>query len=314
MRDASRRLLVLRLSALGDVIHTIPAVVALRQAMPETTISWAVEAPYRELVELVAGVEAVPVRMKRWGKAPLASRKEAGAALRAMRQADTSIDFQGLIKSAALGWVSGAKTRYGFAAEAIREKPALLFTNRKIAVDPAKHVIDQNLQLAAGVAGALPDVHPEWDRFPADPAHKLDACRGAVVFLPGAGKANKLWPVERFRQLAAALQHPVVTVWGPAERPLAEAIGAPLAPPTDLRELAFALRHAALVIGGDTGPLHLAAALGTKVVGLYGPTDPRRNGPYGQLDHCVVSNGTEKCMESISVEEVVTTVARVLGE
>ncbi|MEA2488437.1 MAG: heptosyltransferase [Acidobacteriota bacterium] len=314
MTDASRRLLVLRLSALGDVIHTIPAVVALRQALPGTTISWAVEEPYRELVELVAGVETIPVRMKRWGRAPLASRKDAGAALRAIRRADASVDFQGLIKSAALGWLSGASTRYGFARAAIREKPALLFINRQIPVDPAKHVVEQNLQLAAGIAGTLPPVHPEWDRFPADPEHKLAACRGAIVFLPGAGKPNKLWPIERFRQLAAALKRPVVTVWGPAERALAEAIGAPMAPPTNLRELAFALRHAALVIGGDTGPLHLAAALGTKVVGLYGPTDPHRNGPYGQLDRCVVASPSAKWMESISVEEVVTTVARVLAE
>lgn len=314
MTDASRRLLVLRLSALGDVIHTIPAVVALRDALPGTAISWVVEAPYRELVELVAGVETIPVRMKRWGRAPLASRGDARAALRAMRNAGTSVDFQGLIKSAALAWLSGAEVRYGFASDAIREKPALLFTNRKVPVDPGRHVVEQNLQLAAGVAGELAATHPAWDRFPADPEGKLDACRDAIVLLPGAGKANKVWRTERFAELARALGSRAVTVWGPGERDLAEAIGAPMAPPTDLRELAFALRHAALVIGGDTGPLHLAAALGTKVVGLYAPTDPRRNGPYGQLDHCVTAGPSAKWMESISVERVMTTVARVLAE
>jgi lipopolysaccharide heptosyltransferase I len=315
MSDASRRLLVLRLSALGDVIHTIPAVVALRDALPDTKISWVVEAPYRELVELVAGVETIPVRMKRWGRAPLGSRVEVGAALRDLRKADTAVDFQGLIKSAALAWLSGAKARYGFASDAIREKPALLFTNRKIPVDPAKHIVEQNLQLAAGILGRdLPPAEPAWDRFPADPEHKLDAFRGAVVLLPGAGKANKLWPTGRFAQLAQTLPKPVVTVWGPGERHLAEAIGAPMTPPTNLRELAYALRHAALVIGGDTGPLHLAAALGTPVIGLYGPTDPRRNGPYGQLGHCLTAAASTKWMESISVEEVMTTAARVLAE
>ncbi len=110
------RLLVLRLSALGDVIHTIPAVAGLRDAH----VQWVVEAPYRELVEIVAGVEAIPVRYKKWGKSLLASRGDMAAAVRAMRGANVSIDFQGLVKSAALGVVAGAKTRVGFDSRAIR--------------------------------------------------------------------------------------------------------------------------------------------------------------------------------------------------
>ncbi len=308
-----KRLLVLRLSALGDVIHTIPAVVAIREANPEVTISWVVEEPYRELVEIGAGVEAIPVRLKKWGKSPLASRREIRAALRAMRGADASIDYQGLVKSAALGWLSGAKTRIGFDADAIREKPALLFTNAKVRVDTTQHVIDQNLSLgvrwrshrAVPAATALPN-------FPRN--NNLDAYAGSIVLLPGAGKANKLWPVDRFRELARLLGEKALVVWGPGERELAEAIGARMAPPTNLRELAWILQHAQLVIGGDTGPLHLAVALGTKVVGLYGPTDPRRNGPYGQLDHCVNRFPTTKWMESIPVEEVMTMAQRVAAE
>ena len=87
-----------------------------------------------------------------------------------------------------------------------------------------------------------------------------------------------------------------------------------MAPPTNLRELAWLLKNARVVIGGDTGPLHLAAALGTRVVGLYGPTDPRRNGPYGQLSHVIDRFPSTKSMESISVEEVMNTVERVLAE
>ena len=305
------RLLVLRLSALGDVIHTIPAVVSLRDA---AQIAWVVEAPYRELVELVAGVETIPVRMKKEPRTAL-------AAIRRMRGYDVSIDFQGLIKSALLPWAARVKERVGFKEP--RERVSRLFTNRRVRVDTTKHVIEQNLELGRGAlasrrlngrrlvapggrgggdaadsAGA--DVGaPLWNAYPTP----VDA-HGEIILLPGAGKANKLWPVERFRDLAKRLGDRALVVWGPGERERAEAIGARLAPPTNLRELAFLLQQAKVVIGGDTGPLHLAAALGTNVVGLYGPTDPRRNGPYGQLDHCVNAYVTTKSMDSIRVEEV----------
>ncbi|HET7434878.1 MAG TPA: glycosyltransferase family 9 protein, partial [Thermoanaerobaculia bacterium] len=140
------RLLVLRLSALGDVIHTLPAVAALRGV---AEVSWVVEAPYRELVEIVAGVHAIPVRIKQWPS----GMRDALRSIRAVR-ADTSVDFQGLIKSSALGFASGANQRYGFAANAIREKAALLFTNHHVSVDTTKHVIEQNLELARAVVGA----------------------------------------------------------------------------------------------------------------------------------------------------------------
>ncbi len=311
------RVLVLRLSALGDVIHTIPAVAGLR----ELKVQWVVEAPYRELVEIVAGVETIPVRYRKWGKSLSTSRGDIAAAVRAMRGADVSIDFQGLVKSAALGVLAGAKTRIGFDRHAIREKPALLFTNRKVHVDISKHVIDQNIELAlSGVTGsqpvtgraespALQKETGNWSAFPQNT--NLDAFTGKIVFLPGAGKPNKLWPVERFRELARHVGSDAVAVWGPGERELAEATGAGVAPPTNLRELAFILQQARVVIGGDTGPLHLAAALGTKVIGLYGPTDPRRNGPYGQLDHCIDRFRTTKWMESITVEEVMTILERI---
>lgn len=308
-----KRLLVLRLSALGDVIHTIPAVVAIRDRNPDLEISWVVEEPYRELVEIGAGVEAIPVRLKKWGKAPLASRADMRVALRAMRGADASIDYQGLVKSAALGWLSGAATRVGFDQKAIREKPALLFTNEKVHVDTTQHVIDQNFELGArwhghrGVRQAS-----QLLNFPRN--NDLDAYDGSIVLLPGAGKPNKLWPVDRFRELARLIGEKALVVWGPGEQTLAEGIGARMAPPTNLRELAWILQQARLVIGGDTGPLHLAVALGAKVVGLYGPTDPRRNGPYGQLDHCVNRFPTTKWMESIPVEEVMKMVERVAAE
>ena len=304
-------LLVYRLSALGDVIHTIPAVTLLRDALPETHIRWVVEEPYRELVELVAGVEAIPVRLKKWSRAPLKSRRDIRTAMRAMRGADVAVDFQGLIKSAALASLSRAKLRYGFDAQAIREKAALMFLNRRVAVDTNAHVVEQNLELARAVAPGGREGRAAWDDFPSGDFPELDH---SVVLLPGAGKVNKLWPVERFRELARHIGDRAVAVWGPGERELAEQISARVSPPTNLRQLARVLQRAELVIGADTGPLHLAAALGTKVVGLYGPTNPRRNGPYGQLNRCIDRFGSTKTMESISVDEVMSKVAEVRAE
>lgn len=308
-----KNVMVLRLSALGDVIHTIPAVVSLRD---HARITWAVEAPYRELVELVAGVATIPMRLKKWPKAPFAHRAEIGAAYRALRGGfDEAIDFQGLIKSAVLMRLSGARVRYGFDRDAIREKQATWFANRHVRVDTAKHVVDQNLELAAGAIGApVVDAHiaGAWDAFPLDSG--FDALKDSVVLLPGAGKPNKLWPSGRFMELAKRIGPRALAVWGPGERELADAIGARVAPPTNLRELAWLLRSARVVIGADTGPLHLADALGTKVIGLYGPTDPRRNGPYRQLHRCVDHFQSAKSMESISVEEVMKALERVDAE
>jgi lipopolysaccharide heptosyltransferase I len=285
-------ILVLRLSALGDVIHTIPAVTALKET---ADVRWVVEAPYRELVEMVAGVEAIPVRMKQWVRSP----SLISEAIRAMRGADTSIDFQGLIKSAMLGWLAGAKERVGFDKKAIREKPALLFTNRKVQVDTTKHVIEQNLQLINRATGQPGN----WETYAG-----LGVGGEGIVILPGAGKPNKLWPAARWREVAKRTN--ALIAWGPNERALADEIGGRIAPPTNLRELASLLRDAKLVIGGDTGPLHLAAAMGTPVVGLYGATQVWRNGPYGQLDRCIQA----KSMDEISVEQVMSVVERVEAE
>ncbi len=307
-------LLVVRLSALGDVIHAIPAVAMLRDAMPGLRIGWAVESPYCQIVEIVARVNAIPASLKRWSRSPIGSRREIANFRQSIRGFGTAIDFQGLIKSAVIAQISGAKLRYGFDRKAIREKAALLFVNRPIAVDQSRHVIEWNIALARAIApnAAVPPV--DFVPFAEDAAGRLTDARGAIVLLPGAGRADKLWPVSRFREIADRFGERVLLLWGPGEESLARAVGARMAPATNLRELAYALRHAALVVGGDTGPLHLAAALGTNVVGLYGPTDPRRNGPYGQLHRCVSTFETSKSMQGIAVRDVMVMIERTLSD
>ncbi|HEY2324483.1 MAG TPA: glycosyltransferase family 9 protein [Thermoanaerobaculia bacterium] len=285
------KLLVVRLSALGDVIHTIPAVVGLKQKYDD--IAWAVETPYRELVETVANVRAIPVSLKKWSFANVKSARDN------VRGFDVAIDFQGLIKSALLARASGAKERIGFASPYIKEKPAAWFLTKKVAIDPAGHVVDWNLQLA-GVT------MPEVDFAPFAKG-ELDS-HGAIVLLPGAGRPEKMWPVAHFRALAQRLGDRALAVWGPGEEERARAIGCRVAPKTSLRELAKLLRTASVVIGGDTGPLHLADALGTKVIGLYGPTNPRRNGPYSQLQRCISTYETTKRMDTIAVDDVMAMV------
>ena len=275
-----KRLLVIRLSAFGDVIHTIPAVVALRA---HYDITWIVRPLYRELVELVAGVRALPPS---WSN---------------LRGHETVVDFQGLIKSAVLARLSGARERYGFARDFIREKPASWFVNRPVRIDPSVHVVEWNLQLARALAPDLTMPHVDFSPFAADGPRGFE---GRTVLIPSAGRPEKEWPVDRFRELARRIGPKALVLWGPGERERAAEIGAELAPPTNLRELARVLREASLVIGGDTGPLHLAAALGTRVIGLYGPTNPRRNGPYGQIESCVETFTTTKSISDISVDNV----------
>jgi lipopolysaccharide heptosyltransferase I len=307
MTDAAPpRLLVIRLSAFGDVIHTIPAVVALREALPQTEIAWAVEPAYAELVEIVARVKAIRVSLKRWSFARIA------AARRDVRGFSTAIDFQGLIKSALIARVSGAGERYGFARDVIREKPAAWFVNRPGTIDRSKHVVEWNVDLARTFVPAitrLPDV--DFTPFAQDASGQLARFANRVVLLPGAGKPGKQWPVERLAELATRIGSDTLVVWGPGEEALARSIGAEVAPPTNFRELAFVLRHARLVIGADTGPLHLAAALGTPLVGLYGPTDPARNGPYGQLDRVVSSYATTRTMDEIAVDDVMGLILKI---
>src|SRR5439155_1211039 len=164
-------------------------------------------------------------------------------------------------------------------------------------------VVEWNLQLA-GVE-KVPEV--DFRKF----AGNGQQATGDIILLPGAGRKEKQWP--RFREMTSRLGKRALAVWGPGEEELARATGARVAPPTTLQELARLMRDAALVIGGDTGPLHLAAALGTPVIGLYGPTNPARNGPYGQLANVVESFATTKAMDSIGVDAVMRKVEEILG-
>ena len=298
----SRRFLIVRLGSLGDLVHTLPAVAAIRRAHPDAGIDWLVDAPHREFLALVPVISALVVLRDRTAGAWLAARRE----LRA-RHYDIALDFQGLIKSAALARFSGASRVIGFDRASLRESSAALFYTEHVEAGDTRHVIDTNLRLASAVgAAAGPFEFPIGEAASDAPAaiRALGLDRYALVN-PGAAWPNKRWPPASFGRIARHLRErhglPSVVLWGPGEESIAQAVvaasdgAAVQAPRTQLVDLVALARGAALFVSGDTGPLHIAAAVGTPVIGLFGPTDPGRNGPWGSRDVTISRYDTCDC-------------------
>lgn len=291
MADPLGRIVVVRLGSLGDLVHALPAVAALRRAYPHATIDWLVDRVHGEFLDLVPVISSVIVLRRPDVAGWLEARRE----LR-RRQYDVAIDFQGLIKSALLARLSGAGRVIGFDRGAAREPLASLFYTERVAVGERGHVIDKNLRLAAAV-GAPVDRREFPLTVPASPA--ADAVRKMIdgpyaVLNPGAAWPNKRWPPERFgavaRWLAERRGWRSVVLWGPGEEKIAAGVAgasagtALVAPHTGLADLVAILRDAKLMVSGDTGPTHIAGAVGTPIVSLFGPTTPARNGPWDPRD------------------------------
>ena len=329
-----RRILVVRLGSLGDLIHTLPAVAAIRRAHPAADIDWLVDAPHRELLDLVPIVTSVIVLRDRTARAWLAARRT----LRT-RAYDVAIDFQGLLKSAALARLSGARRVIGFDRAALREGVAAPFYTERVVIGEGRHVIEKNLRLASAI-GPIEDTI----EFPIAPVSSavidavLATARGPLAIVnPGAAWPNKRWPPDRFGRVAAHLRArhglaPLV-LWGPGEIDLARAVvaasggAATLAPGTRLGDLVAAARAARFMISGDTGPLHIAAAIGVPAVALFGPTNPARNGPWHaddisitRYDHCDCHyerrcrrDDTRWCLGGVTLDEVIGAIDRRLS-
>ncbi len=295
-----RSIVVIKLSAIGDVLHGVPAAVAIKRALPDTRIGWAVEG---RAADVLAGHPAIDhvFRLPRgWLKSPravLTLRRQ----LRAFRP-DATLDLQGLLKSGVAAWLSGAPRRIGPAGPDAREGSWLAATHR-VALRAA-HVVDRNCELLAPLgipAEAAGFAMPHWPVSQLRMQQWLAGQRlpqRPVIINPGAGWRSKLWPLDRFAAAARGIRRlhgqPVVVVWGgdaeraAAERIVADAAGsAILAPATSLQDLGELCRLACLFISSDTGPLHLAAAVGTPCVGLFGPVPAARNGPYGAGHVCL---------------------------
>ena len=327
-------ILVVRLGSLGDLVHTLPAVAGLRVAHPDARIDWLVERPHREFLGLVPILSDIVVLEDRTARAWLAAR----GALRA-RGYDVALDFQGLLKSAALARLSGAARVVGFDAAALRERMASPFYTEQVEVGEGRHVIEKNLRLAS-VLGAATDVLAfplrEVDSAVASSLAAAGLSRFALLNC-GAAWPNKRWPPDRFGRVAAWLHETrglkSVVLWGPGEQDIADAVvatsdgAAVAAPQTSLADLVALSRRAALMVSGDTGPTHLAAAVGTPVVALFGPTNPARNGPWRPEDrsitryeHCDCHyerrcrhDESRWCLATIGVDEVTAAIEARLG-
>jgi heptosyltransferase-1 len=307
------RLLIVRLSAMGDIVHALPLAQNARAAGAQ--VAWAVERPFAGLLSGNPSCDRVfTADTKAWRRRPFsgATRREIASLSRELRAfgADRTIDVQGLWKSAVVARLAGAPI-IGFARAERREPSSALLCDLAVAPGPdSRHVVDRNLDLlsAAGipVSSRAPDARylVSAEAVASDP-FLASLPRPFAVFHPGAGRAEKTWGEERLARLASALAsrfrlQPVVS-WGPGDEERSRRLVSLLPdfrrpPLLDLPGLARLLSQAALFVGGDTGPLHLADALGIPTLAFYGPTDAERNGPYRDR------RGTVPSMHAISDE------------
>jgi heptosyltransferase-1 len=343
-------ILIVRLGAMGDVLHAMPAVAGLRESFPEAGIGWVIERRWAELLldsetgapasagdrKLVDTIHVVDT---------LAWRKELFSATtyygmrRAINRIRTehygvAIDVQGAIKSAVLAKMGGARSIIGFASP--REQLATLLYRQKVEVHAA-HVVEQNLELASAFAGRKLEAGGfDLPRSPKAEAWCEKALRDLgiskfAILNPGSGWGAKSWPAERYAEVARRLAEMGLRSlinFGPNEQELAETVareshGAARPISCSIVELVALTRRASLFTGGDTGPLHLAAALKVPCVALFGPTDPARNGPYGAPSVILRSQKSvtsyshvadvDPGLHSITPDEVMAAASRLLG-
>lgn len=283
------RFLVVRLSSLGDIVHTFPAVAALRESFPQAEIAWLTHPRWKMLVESCGLANQILLGETKSINGIL----ETVSRIR-VQHFSSAIDYQGLWKSASLPFLGGVKTRIGFSTATVREFGVPILYNRAVTTT-ALHIVEQNGELSRA-AGARKPVGNVVLRVPEQyvAMHKEKLKRIGfgqyMVLSPGGGWRSKCWPAEHYGALCARIFElsgmRCIINYGPGEASLAgivqEASGRaqPILYNENLGSLMALLQNALLVVGGDTGPLHLAAALGTPVVAIFGPTDPARNGPY----------------------------------
>ncbi len=342
------RVLIVRIGAMGDVLHAMPAVAALRERHPGWLIGWAIEPRWSDLLQIAGDPEDLTqgvglpsgaivrrglvdrwysVAAAAWRKRPLArgTMTDILALRRLLRHEryDLCVDMQGAVKSAVVGRMAGAKKLAGMAEP--RERVARRLYTQRVAVT-AEHVVEQGCELLGAAVGEM--LQPARVTLPMNEQDErwADEVVGQERFClvsPGGGWGSKVWPAERLGRVAAELGRDGVrtvvnaSVHGSkeADEVVAASGGAARAVACSVGELIALVRRAAVVIAGDTGPLHVAAALERPVVGIYGPTDPARNGPYGTRSRVLRdaesvtshkrARETEVGMLRISVEEVV---------
>jgi heptosyltransferase-1 len=314
----SSRILIVRLGAMGDIIHALPAVASIKHSFPGSALTWVVEPRWAPLLAENPFVDRVVLLRRDGPRGLLQTWRE----LRSARY-DFAVDFQGLLKSALVASSARPERLFGFHQSQVRERAAALFYSNK-AVSRSVHVVDRNLDLAAA-AGAANAVR----KFPLPPGRPESPLPEGdfVLASPLAGWRAKQWPMENYQELARLLRRelgvPLVLDGPPSAQPLFRQVEDAVSHSSGLPGLLYATRRAAAIVGVDSGPLHVAAALARPGIALYGPTDPARNGPYGDSLQVLRSadavttykrsSGIDPSMTRISPDQVFSALRSVLG-
>jgi lipopolysaccharide heptosyltransferase I len=342
MTDPAQLFLIVRLSSIGDIVHALPAAAALAETFPQAQIHWVVEKRYALLLEGNPHLHRIVALDTMGWRSHLTSsttRREIRNGVRDLRRTvySAALDFQGLWKSAMVAWLSRAQERIGFAERWLREPGAAVLYTQRVSPPERIHAVEENLALVERLGARahrwqfpLP-WNEEDDAYVDKQLEALDA-GSFIIINPGGGWRSKCWSPENYaaliRQLEDGLRGPILLTGSPSEEPLIGEIlqnaGAKSARylPTTLVQFIALARRARLFIGGDTGPLHLAAAAGAPIVGIFGPTDPARNGPFAGDDIALSNQGpinhtrrgaNPAYLPGISVESVVGAVEKRLA-
>jgi len=303
------RILIVKLGSIGDIVHTLPALAAIRKAMPQAEISWVVESRASEILRdnpLLDRLIEVDTKALRRGLMSGETLRAPRQQLRQLRASafDLALDFQGLFKSATIARLSGARRVFGFSRDGLREPASRILLSESILISKNSHVIRKNLALASGALGISISDDPNDFEFPiaTNSIHRAEALNASAesdyaILNPGGGWPTKLWSAERFGRLADELWshyglHSLIT-HGPGEAELAETVlrssqsGKARAVKVSLKGFYELAKRTQIYVGGDTGPTHLAIAAGAPIVGLFGPTEWWRNGSLRASDLCV---------------------------
>jgi heptosyltransferase I len=308
----SMKILIVKLSSIGDIVHTLPTLAAIRKALPDAEISWAVEKSSAEILRgnrLINNLIEIDTRSLRGGKIIENILLDASKQVRELRKFkyDVALDFQGLLKSTGIAKLSKAKRTYGFDKANLREPSSRFLLTETIEIPKQIHVIRKNLTLAEKALNI--EVPTENFEFPifTDETHQAEAAKiinetgeNFAILNPAGGWVTKLWHAEKFGQLADKLweENGLVSVvsTAPNEIDLAQKVlqnsksGKVLLAQTSLKGFYELAKRAKIYVGGDTGPTHLAVAANAPVVGIFGPTEWWRNGSPNLQDICVERN------------------------
>ncbi|MCD5391064.1 lipopolysaccharide heptosyltransferase II [candidate division NPL-UPA2 bacterium] len=340
--EKPQRILIVKLGSIGDVVHTLPTLNALREKFPGMHIAWLVEPKAKDILTGHPALDEVIVfERTRSATKTIASFFKVIRKLRRNRY-DAVLELQGSLKGALLAWLSGSPVRLGFKAGSSRvEWVSTIFSNVKVTEGSASHILERNLNFAKRLGAGNDEICfniniGEQESKYIESFLKSNGIEGKriIILHPGVTWSTKRWPSERYSELADRIKSDfedvdVVLTYGPGEKLLVKEVcrlskSSPIIScPTTLGQLIALLAKCQTMVSSDTGPLHIAAALGKRVIGLYGPIDSTRNGPYGDGNFVVKKDlaclpcwrkkcKSLSCMKGIAVSEVLEKVTAVL--